>query len=189
MRIPSTNECYQLINEMKMLDNIMDHSMQVYRVAIFLIDHMVTDEVNLNRGLIRASAMLHDVTKTRSLTTKENHVTTGAQFLYDRGYHEVGDIVRQHTCLDEYFSSELPSESEIVNYADKRVRHDKIVSLKERMNYLIETYGNEPESQRRYRSLWEKSKELEKKLFRYIPFSPEELETLMIDKGYIGKIF
>ena len=68
----------------------------------------------------------------------ENHARTGAQFLSDRGYPEVGHIVRQHVVLDEYFASEELTEAEIVNYADKRVLHDQVVSLKERKYYILE---------------------------------------------------
>ena len=56
----------------------------------------------LNRDLIRAAALLHDITKTRSFVTSENHALTGGQFLSDLGYPEVGDLVRQHVRLDEY---------------------------------------------------------------------------------------
>ena len=38
MRIPSQRECFQLISEMDMLDNIVAHSIQVCRVATVLLD-------------------------------------------------------------------------------------------------------------------------------------------------------
>ena len=188
MLIPSKKQCYRLIGEMKMLDHIVDHSIQVCRVSIFLVDHMKKGKIHLNRRLVQASALLHDITKTRSFSTLENHVITGAQFLTDRGYNEVGSIVKQHVRLDDYLTSEIPTEAEIVNYADKRVLHDKIVSLNKRMNYILERYGNEPEIQDRIRHLWKITEQLEKKLFKYLSFYPDELEALMLAEGYAEQV-
>ncbi len=188
MPIPSEKQCYQLIDEMKMLGHIVDHSIQVCRVSIFLVDHMKKGKIHLNRRLVQASALLHDITKTRSFSTLENHVITGAQFLTDRGYNEVGSIVKQHVRLDDYLTSEIPTEAEIVNYADKRVLHDKIVSLNKRMNYILERYGNAPEIQDRIRYLWNITEKLEKKLFKYLSFYPDELEALMLAEGYAEQV-
>jgi putative nucleotidyltransferase with HDIG domain len=188
MQIPSAMRCYQLISEMKMLEHIVDHSVQVCRVSIFLVDHMKTEKIIINRELVQASALLHDITKTRSFGTKENHVITGARFLSQRGYQEVGSIVKQHVRLKGYFFSEMPTEAEIVNYADKRVLHDTIVSLSERMNYILERYGKEPVAQKRIRWLWEKSEALEEKLFKNLPFYPDEIERLIWAEGYAEKI-
>lgn len=179
MRIPTERECFRLIGEMNMMDHIVDHSVQVSRVALFLVDHMDRRTVVLNRRLVLASALLHDITKTRSFDTQENHATTGAQFLYDCGYRHVGDVVRQHVRLNEYFISRLPNEAEIVNYADKRVLHDRIVPLKDRMAYILKKYGQAIENQQRIQWLWEKTEALEKRLFTYLPFSPSELGKLM----------
>jgi putative nucleotidyltransferase with HDIG domain len=160
---------------MKMLDHIVVHSFQVCRVATFIVDQMDTAQVQLSRNLIQAAALLHDITKTRSFTTRENHALTGAQFLSDLGYPEVGHIVEQHVRLEDYFDSDLPNEAEIVNYADKRVLHDKVVSLKERMEYILEKYAQGPEYKQRVRWLWQKTENLESRLFRYISFAPQEL--------------
>lgn len=178
MLIPSRKQCYRLIGEMKMLDHIIDHSLQVCRVSVFLVDHMQKD-ISLNRALVQASALLHDITKTRSFNTKENHVITGAQLLTERGYHEVGLVVEQHVRLNRYVMSDGPTEAEVVNYADKRVLHDKIVSLDERMNYIQEKYGRAPENLKRLRWLRKKTEALERKLFGYLSFLPEDLDRLI----------
>ncbi|MEM4364089.1 MAG: hypothetical protein QXS90_02310, partial [Candidatus Diapherotrites archaeon] len=43
------------------------------------------------------------------------------------------------------FNEKTPLEAKIIWYADKRVTHDKIVSLKERYEYLKEKYGKKSE--------------------------------------------
>jgi len=182
MRIPSKRECYQLIYEMEMLDHIVVHSLQVCRVATFLVDRMEISNGNLNRDMVQASALLHDITKTRSFKTKEDHARTGEQLLVDLGYPEVGYIIGQHVRLDEYFATNIPMEAEIVNYADKRILHDKVVSLKDRMIYILRKYVKKSEHRQRFCWLWERSKDLEERLFNCLSFSPGELDRLLEPK-------
>ncbi len=174
MQIPSQKQCRQLIHKMKMMDHIVDHSCQVCNVALFLTDHLIKKQLDLNRELIRAAAMLHDITKTRSFETGEDHALTGGQLLTKMGYPEVGNIIRQHVALDSNVNARPPGETEIVNYADKRVRHDKIVSLDERMEYILLRYGKLPEYRARIKKLWREATYLEKKMFDLLPFQPED---------------
>ena len=158
-----------------MLENIVVHSIQVCRVGICLVDHLKLQGFKINGQLVQAAALLHDITKTRSFETEENHALTGGQVLTDFGYPQVGDLVRQHVRLDNYSEPQNLSEAVIVNYADKRVLHDRIVSLDERMSYIQERYGTRPEHKRRIQLLWEKTAALEKNIFKDLPFSPDDL--------------
>ena len=181
MNIPTQKECYGLIQEMGMMDHIVDHSEQVCRVAVCLVDKLNHKGIDLNLELIRASALLHDITKTRSFRTKENHAETGGKFLQERGFIEVGHVIAQHVKLDTYVASSSPVEAEIVNYADKRVLHDQIVFLKDRMAYILERYADGMESRERILGLWAKSKDLEKRIFSYLPFFPDELKQVVVE--------
>ena len=176
MRIPDRQECYRIMHTMDMMDHIAAHSLQVCRVALFLSDSL---ETNLNQDLVQAAALLHDITKTRGLQTHENHAETGKEVLIDLGYPEVGSIIGQHVLLDEYFASPSPTEAEVVNYADKRVVHDKIASLTQRIEYIMDRYGTEPDRRAYIRILDEKTKTLENRLFQFCSFSPDEVESLL----------
>jgi len=99
--------------------------------------------------------------------------------LTDHGYPEVGDLVRQHVRLDEYPSPITLGEVEIINYADKRVLHDRVVSLEERLAYILGKYGKIAEHRQRIRQLWEKTKEMETEIFRTLTFSPDDLTHLI----------
>lgn len=176
MKIPTETQCYRIMAEMAMLDNIVAHSIRVCQVATLLTDSLNSDEHDLNPGLIRAAALLHDITKTRSIKTSENHAYTGALYLHDRGFPEVADIVGQHVNLADFHPERKPNAAEIVNYADKRVLHDKVVSLEERMDYIMVRYscssgelGSRLEQMRREAGL------IENKLFKAMPFSAAEL--------------
>jgi uncharacterized protein len=183
MRLPSKKECVALIHEMKMPEHIINHSIQVSRVALYLTDQLALINKNgLNRNLILSAALLHDITKPRSFETGENHAETGGELLRSLEYPEVGDIITQHVRLRTYNGfNGFPGEAEIVNYSDKRVLHDKIVSFSQRMEYILDRYGQIPEHRERITRLWNKSVELEKKIFSYLPFAPNSLTDMMID--------
>lgn len=176
MNIPNRDECFALMCQMDMLEHIAAHSLLVSWVALLITDHLIDMNMALNRELIAASSVLHDITKTRSFKTGENHAESGQQYLEEKGYPEVGDIVGQHVRLNHYTNGTAPSESEIVNYADKRVLHDKVVSLDERMTYILERYGKIPELRERLEWIGSKTIELEAKLFHQLPFLPDELD-------------
>ena len=179
MQIPAKDTCYRLMCEMKMLDHIVGHSLQVSRVAGFLAEQLQLKGFELNDRLIRAAALLHDITKTRSFDTDENHALTGGQWLTEQGYREVGSIVRQHVRLDEYPASRTPNEAQLVNYADKRVVHDRIVTFQKRMDYIMVKYGQAPEHRRRLYKLRDSTLALEGRLFRSLDFSPDDLAGLI----------
>ena len=176
MRIPSKASCYRLIYEMAMPDHIICHSLQVCRVALMLVRELSGQGVLLHRQLVRAAALLHDITKSRSFKTGERHTDSGHELLVSLGYPEVGDIVRQHVKLDVYSENGALTEANIVNYADKRVLHDSIVSLDERMEYILSRYGTTAEYRTRLRWLWNVSIEQEKKIFTGLSFSPFRVE-------------
>ncbi|MGD2097525.1 MAG: HD domain-containing protein [Desulfobacterales bacterium] len=158
-----------------MPDHIVVHSIQVCRVAACLAGHLISKGNPLTGQLVEAAALLHDITKSRSFETAENHALTGGQQLADLGYPEIGNLVRQHVRLDDYTNPKDISEAVIVNYADKRVLHDRIVSLDERMRYIQERYGTQPQHKHRIQLLWEKTQVLEEQMFKQLSFSPEDL--------------
>ncbi len=166
------------MSDMGMLENIVAHSLKVCQVALLLTDRLGLP--GLNRELIRAAALLHDITKTRSFRTLEDHAETGARLLADFGYPEVARIVGQHVRLNRYvMTSSILTEAEIVNYSDKRVLHDRIVPLSARMGYILEKYGNGPEQKKNILLLLEKTEKLEKRLFTDLSFSPGDLGGLL----------
>ena len=179
MQIPNKEKCYDLFRDMDMPDHIICHSLQVCRVALMLVDKLSMQKCLFNRQLVRAGALLHDITKPRSIATGERHTDSGHELLVNIGYPEVGDVVRQHVKLDNYADNGALAEANIVNYADKRVLHDRIVSLNERMEYILERYGTTVEYRKRLQWLWEVSIEQEKKIFSLLPFAPSRLQDHM----------
>lgn len=179
MRIPKQDECIDMLESMAMPDHIRNHSKLVCRVALLLTDRLIAAGIPLNRNLVTASALLHDITKPRSFTTGENHSKTGGEYLTELGYPEVGHIVRQHVILDAYFADDTPNEAEIVNYSDKRVLHDHVVPLDDRMNYILERYAKTEAHRQWFREVWKQTVLLEERLFGYLAFGPDQLTDQM----------
>jgi uncharacterized protein len=179
MNIPSKEECFRLIHRMDMMDHIIDHSIMVSNVALCLC-RFLGEKFPLNIAEVRSAALLHDITKTRSFTTGEVHSETGGLLLTEMGYPEIGDIIRQHVMLDACTLDAPVSEQEIVNYADKRVLHDEVVSLEKRLEYIKVRYGSKPEFKDRIQLMWTETVALEQKLFKQLPFEPAQLSDLVL---------
>ncbi len=164
-KIPTNEECYSLMKP-HMLPNIFEHSKQVMYVANEILENLI-DDIILDRQLINAAALLHDITKTKSLKTKEPHDLTGADFLRQLDFSRVADIVENHVYLKSYEPDGKLLEKEIVYYADKRVMHEKIVPVKKRMNDIILRYGKNEEIIGLIKKNTALILEVEKKINRY----------------------
>jgi len=183
-RIPGINTCIQLMDKHGMLDNIRHHSLVVARIADRLSLELLDDPITASAGeraLILAGALLHDIAKTGCLDGSCDHAAVGAELCHSHGYPEIAAIVEEHVILKEHdpdrYRCGVFTPREIVYYADKRVRHTQIVSLEERLEYILERYGNnDPERYRLIRENFQRCLELEEALFRALPFKADELE-------------
>ena len=176
MDIPTRKECFELIQKTRMLDHIIDHSVMVSNVCFFLCRSLIPGCPTLKAELAVSAALLHDITKTRSFDTNENHCETGGHMLRKMGYPEVADIIRQHVILDRYDPDTAITEQELVNYSDKRVLHDDIVSLDQRLEYIEKRYaGCVEDFTRRFALMAAKTRTLERKIFSRLAISPGQL--------------
>jgi uncharacterized protein len=144
VRIPTVKECYALMKCYTMLPNIVAHSEQVARVAAAIMDHL-KDGSGISREAVIAACLLHDITKTRSLKTREHHDISGRQLLAELGFSAIGAMVEEHVVLKGFQSGGDLLAKELVYYADKRVMHDRIVTVAERVADLIIRYGTTEE--------------------------------------------
>jgi uncharacterized protein len=140
--IPSRQECLRLMEAYDMLPNIKEHSITVCRFALALAQAANQAGSTFNLAAIEAAALLHDITKTRSLETDENHARTGADLLQELGYAPIAGMVLEHVTPADHGGGDITA-GELISYADKRVLHDRIVSLDERFSYLYERYGRD----------------------------------------------
>jgi len=158
-----------------MLPNIREHSFRVMQVSELLGRALAAAGFELHLPLISTGALLHDIGKTACLGTTNNHAHLGADILSGLGYPELAQVVREHVRLEEMADPRPLREAEVVNYADKRVLHDRVVSLADRFADLQVRYGRTPEAQARIAAMEIKTRTLEEKLFAPLSLSPLDL--------------
>jgi putative nucleotidyltransferase with HDIG domain len=186
MSIPDIATCVRLMDQYRMLDNIRHHSIVVARVADVLFSGLqnksgLSPVVDVDRRLIIAGSLLHDIAKTPCLDGSCDHAAFGAEICERHGYLEIAGIVKEHVILREHdpvrYENGLFTAREIVYYADKRVRHAQIVSLEQRLEYIINHYGNnDPNRHTLIRENFDRCLQMEEAMFAFLPFAPIELE-------------
>jgi putative nucleotidyltransferase with HDIG domain len=150
------------------------HCLQVERVALYLGFALNVEGEALDLHVVEAAALLHDITKIDGLQSGQNHALTAGTLIRKLGYPRVAEVVERHIMVPRGKLVGV-TEEEIINYSDKRVMHDRIVTLEERFEDLIERYGKEPEHKALNLTFLERARELERKIFRRLPVRASEL--------------
>lgn len=181
--IPTIEECFRVMDEYRMLVHIKAHSVMVAKVAEVIVRRAGKAAVDISLDLTVAAALLHDIGKSLCLDSDEDHAEVGREICLRHGLREVADIVAEHVILKNGVPSTGYTEKETVYYADKRVNHDKVVSLDDRLAYILERYGNNNDFLcRAIRRNYERCIMIEDRLFADLDFRPEDLDRL-VDEG------
>jgi putative nucleotidyltransferase with HDIG domain len=184
--IPPAGVCYRLMERYNMPPHVIRHCRVVCGVALYLSGRLSERGVVLNRDLIQAAGLLHDITKAHSFHRPLDHALTGSKLLRRLGYPSVAEVVRQHVRLSSTRPPGRLSEPEIVNYADKRVVDDRITSLDERLAYIYRRYGQSHDVAARIERNAARIREVERELFRVIGGQPSQIQTDIIEKEWIS---
>jgi putative nucleotidyltransferase with HDIG domain len=178
--VPKIEECYALMDEFRMLENIRDHSIMVARVAELMATGLRKAGVDISLEKTIAGALLHDIGKTICLHQGGDHAQLGREICLKRNLHEVADMVGEHVRLRDFRPDGKVSEKEIVYYADKRVNHNAVVTLEERVHYIIDRYGgNDSEVCRRIRANFAQCRLVEGKLFARLDYAPKDIGMML----------
>ena len=178
--IPSAEECYRLMDKYVMLDHIREHSLVVEEIACIIARKLKEAGANISLRKIRAGALMHDIGKTLCLNTHDDHAAKGREICIENNLEEIAEIVNEHVTLKNYDLNEEITEKEIIYYADKRVNHDKVVSLEERQEYILERYAkSKKELNIGIIKNFNFCREVEKKIFSLLSFRPEELAGMI----------
>ncbi len=172
--IPSMEQTIAIIREKAMPHHILCHSMMVRRVAVCIAHALIEAGKSLDIHLIDSAFLLHDICKMDSLQSGGDHALMGQHLMEDLGYHEVGEIIGQHVVLKELSLN----EAMVVNYADKTVMHDKVVTLHERFVDLMERYGKDDRKRERILSLYHVALEEEAMIRQIAEIDPLLLNNL-----------
>lgn len=188
MRIPSRMDCLALMDRVQMPRHIRFHSILVADVAVLLSTLLNNGSPFLNIDLVEAGGLLHDIAKPRSIATGERHEELGAVMVETWGYPHIAPIVKEHVTMDEVRVNGPITESTLVNYADKRVRHAEVVSIEDRFIDLIERYARSREQAAYLEKRMELYFALEERIFEGLPISPtgDELMGIQIASNHQG---
>ena len=208
INLPTREECYGMLKEYHVPKNVVAHSEQVAKLSIFLAEKLKEKGEEVNVDLVEKAALLHDLVricnfksfekdhfkdfgfeitdeeyknmkKVREKYIDQHHADAGYKILKDR-YPELALVIKRHRYI-YIMSDDKPStwEEKIVYYADKRVTHDKIVSLKDRLDDGERRNAHMAEKDAEKRAMLRKLNfELENDIFDTIGLGPEVLEEL-----------
>ena len=138
IKIPSKSECLSILNKNKTPSNVIAHSKAVCKVAEEIAENLTKRGISVNRDLVVASALLHDVER-----EKKEHIIEGAKLIRKMGFPEVAKVISKHSLykIENPLKQPHTCEEKIVFYADKRVKGSKVVSLEERFVDLKKRYN------------------------------------------------
>lgn len=141
---PDVTGCLTLWDKYGMPPHIRRHCIQVALIVADLARGMEHFGSALCRRTMLAGALLHDIAKIYTIRHGGAHSQLGAaQMLRETGNYTLAQMIYHHVSwpwnIDVDNSLTLPSL--LLIYADKRVRHDKVVTLEERRLDLLERYG------------------------------------------------
>ncbi|WP_287582923.1 HDIG domain-containing metalloprotein [Candidatus Borrarchaeum sp.] len=152
-KFPCEEEALELLNKYGVDKNIIEHSKAVCKKALEIAEKIIQKGLTtVNIGLIRASALLHDIGRYNENSIR--HGVVGGELIRKLGYSsKLARIVERHVLcgISERFAKkfEFPNrkfipetvEELIICYADKLVAGRRVVDLKKRFSYWIRKYG------------------------------------------------
>lgn len=162
--VPSDEECFALWDKYHMPENIRAHSSQVARLAVAVSEVLRESGADVHVPSVRAAALLHDIGKYFTILHGGSHGQVGAAWVMreTRNPH-IAQAVLQHVrwMWDVDASRDCWLLSFCIIYADKRVMHDKVVSLQERYEDLLVRYGHTDDAKRRIDDANKQGQEIE----------------------------
>jgi uncharacterized protein len=212
--LPTHSKCLQIIRDCRVPRHIIKHSEAVAKLAVFLAEKLKEKGIEVNVDLVHRASLLHDVLRVcdmkesdysrfeQNVTEKDrahwrhlkvkynNNCHEDATYeLLRKDYPELALTIKKHRYLAILDEKEKPStwEEKIVYYADKRVMHETVVLLKERLEEAHERHARQHERTARDEINITKTDrqiyELEKEIFYEIDLNPAEITQELIDSN------
>lgn len=146
--VPSVAECEAILAAMVPDVAVARHCRAVAAVADALTVRLVAAGAGIDRDLVRAGSLLHDLAKGSA-----HHAEVGAQMVETLGFPDVARVVGRH--MEAAFDGEDLDEGAIVYVADKLVRGDHVVTLEERFGGAFARFRDDPPALRAARARYE----------------------------------
>jgi molybdenum cofactor cytidylyltransferase len=137
---PTVAEVVALFDAHEAPAPIRAHGEAVAEVALRFANALAGAGGAVDRDVVRAAAMLHDIAKSLSLKGAPDHARAGARVAAELGYDAVADAIARHTDLARTAGAEL-DEAALVYLADKMVEDDRLVDLDARERATLSHHG------------------------------------------------
>jgi putative nucleotidyltransferase with HDIG domain len=182
--VPSRVEAVSILLELEPPGWLVEHSTAVAEVAAHLAARISERGIALDRALVEAAALLHDVDKAlpeRHPLLELGHGAAGATWLTNHGHAELAPAVTHHTARllgDEAvypdWAARASLEERVVAYADKRATQN-VVTLNERFRGWEEKH---PERAPSIRIARRRAELLEREVCEAASVTPTEVQRL-----------
>jgi len=159
-KLPTRKQCFDMIKKHGLPSHIVAHSLAVAKLAVFLAEKLKEKGISVDIELIDRACLLHDIARPcdfrdadykrlKQLITEQDkakwqklkskygglcHEEITYELLKYK-YPELATTIKKHRYMAILDEKEKPNtwEEKLVYYADKRVMHDRIAPLKERL--------------------------------------------------------
>lgn len=139
--IPNRAECEDMLARVGTPERVIRHQWAVAAVALSLTAALNRAGGLLDRDLILAGALLHDIAKGSA-----DHAATGGRILASLGYPRVARIVTAHA--DASAGADVLDETAVVFLSDKLVQGDRPVPIEDRFAPAVSRFADDPEALR-----------------------------------------
>lgn len=166
--VPREADCYALWDRYKMPVHIRRHSQRVADLAAGMARLDAERGSAVNADAVYAAGLLHDLAKAYCIAHGGNHAEVGAAWVMretSNGPVAQGVLFHVHWPWDIAVTDENFLVLALL-YADKRVTHDKYVSLDARYTDLFDRYGINETARARLTEALEQGKQVEAGLSR-----------------------
>ncbi|OHB60827.1 MAG: hypothetical protein A2167_00785 [Planctomycetes bacterium RBG_13_46_10] len=210
--LPSQKECFDITKKLNVPPHIVRHNQTVAKLGVFLAQKLKENSIAIDLELVEKACLLHDIARLcdlkesnynnfgrdaseqqqqtwKRLKTKfkaASHEDIAYELLKEK-YPVLALTIKKHryAALSDEIDRPDTWEEKIVYYADKRVMHDMIVTLKERLEEAHQRSAS-------MRNINEQSKidtekidqlifKLEQEIFAKIDLDPLEVTEEFID--------
>jgi len=210
--LPTRKECLAIIEEHHVPPHIVKHSLAAAKLAVFLAQRLTEKGITVDVNLVDRACLLHDIVRIcdfkeldcnrfeQPVTVEDKAKWQQLRAKYEGIPHEHAayDIlkdkfpalalaIKKHRYIAVLDEEEKPNtwEEKLVYYADKRVMHEEIVPLEERLTEAhkrnVFFYDTEAQSKIITAKVDSLIHRLEKEIFDKIDFNPHQITDEFID--------
>ena len=201
----------ELLRKYRVPFHIQAHMKKVAAVSLFIGTQLQDSGQKVDLTILRQAALLHDILKLcdfkelnlqyfqKSPSKKDKafwtelikscshkgHIQAAYELFMDIGEPQIASIIKKHrfNCLIEKNEKPTTWEEKILYYADKRVKHDQVVSIQERLEDGRKRYFPDGHIPKEDAQIEKALYKLEQELCNHAKIHPEEINEKNVSQS------